>query len=461
VADFDQQIDSIKTPPHSLEAERAVLGGLLLEPGVWEDVSTAVVANDFYTQAHTLIFEAIEDLDRHDQPLDAVTLIETLKRHEHLDAVGGVEYIMELVEETPGASNVKAYAAIVQERALLRSMIATARHIADSAYKPAGRQAAQLLEEAEQEILRIAEARPGAGEAVQIDGVLKGALAKIEELFKTDGKITGISTGFKDLDDKTAGLQKSDLVIVAGRPSMGKTTFAMNLVESAFMNEEPAIVFSMEMPSEAIVMRLLASLGRIDSGRMRTGDLEPQDWDRLSTAVRLMQGKPLYIDDTPALTPTDMRARARRVDRQCRQKYGKGVSLVMVDYLQLMRVAGGGENRTNEISEISRSLKALAKELNCPVVALSQLNRSLEQRPNKRPVMSDLRESGAIEQDADIIMFIYRDEVYNEDSEDKGVAEIIIGKQRQGSIGTVRLAFIGKYTRFDDLAQGHYQDYQN
>ncbi|MGB0965118.1 MAG: replicative DNA helicase [Litorivicinus sp.] len=461
MADFDQQIDSIKTPPHSLEAERAVLGGLLLEPGVWEDVSTAVVANDFYTQAHTLIFEAIADLDRHDQPLDAVTLIETLKRHEHLDAVGGVEYIMELVEETPGASNVKAYAAIVQERALLRSMIATARHIADSAYKPAGRQAAQLLEEAEQEILRIAEARPGAGEAVQIDGVLKGALAKIEELFKTDGKITGISTGFKDLDDKTAGLQKSDLVIVAGRPSMGKTTFAMNLVESAFMNEEPAIVFSMEMPSEAIVMRLLASLGRIDSGRMRTGDLEPQDWDRLSTAVRLMQGKPLYIDDTPALTPTDMRARARRVDRQCRQKYGKGVSLVMVDYLQLMRVAGGGENRTNEISEISRSLKALAKELNCPVVALSQLNRSLEQRPNKRPVMSDLRESGAIEQDADIIMFIYRDEVYNEDSEDKGVAEIIIGKQRQGSIGTVRLAFIGKYTRFDDLAQGHYQDYQN
>ena len=442
-----------------MEAERAVLGGLLLEPGVWEDVSTVLVSADFYTQAHTLIFEAIEDLDRFDQPLDAVTLIETLKRHEHLDSVGGVEYIMELVEETPGASNVKAYAHIVQERSWLRNMISTARHIADSAYKQAGRQAAQLLEEAEQEILRIAEARPGAGEAVQIDGVLKGALAKIEELFKTDGKITGITTGFKDLDEKTAGLQKSDLVIVAGRPSMGKTTFAMNLVESAFMNEEPAVVFSMEMPSEQLVMRLLASLGRIDSSRMRTGDLEPQDWDRLSTAVRLMQGKPLFIDDTPALTPTDMRARARRVDRQCRQKYGKGVSVVMVDYLQLMRVAGGGENRTNEISEISRSLKALAKELDCPVVALSQLNRSLEQRPNKRPVMSDLRESGAIEQDADIIMFIYRDEVYNEDSEDKGMAEIIIGKQRQGSIGTVRLAFIGKYTRFDDLAQG-YGDYQ-
>ena len=457
--EFDQQLDAIKTPPHSMEAERAVLGGLLLEPGVWEDVSTVLVSADFYTQAHTLIFESIDDLDRFDQPLDAVTLIETLKRHEHLDSVGGVEYIMELVEETPGASNVKAYAHIVQERSLLRNMISTARHIADSAYKPAGRQAAQLLEEAEQEILRIAEARPGAGEAVQIDGVLKGALAKIEELFKTDGKITGITTGFKDLDEKTAGLQKSDLVIVAGRPSMGKTTFAMNLVESAFMNEEPAVVFSMEMPSEQLVMRLLASLGRIDSSRMRTGDLEPQDWDRLSTAVRLMQGKPLFIDDTPALTPTDMRARARRVDRQCRQKYGKGVSVVMVDYLQLMRVAGGGENRTNEISEISRSLKALAKELDCPVVALSQLNRSLEQRPNKRPVMSDLRESGAIEQDADIIMFIYRDEVYNEDSEDKGMAEIIIGKQRQGSIGTVRLAFIGKYTRFDDLAQG-YGDYQ-
>lgn len=461
MSDLEQQLDTIKTPPQSLEAERSVLGGLLLEPGVWEQVSSLLVAQDFYSPAHVMIYESIEDLERFNRPLDAVTLIENLRNKDHLEAVGGIEYIMELVEETPGASNVKAYAQIVQERSLLRNMIATARKIADSAYKPAGRQAAQLIEEAEQEILKIAEARPGAGEAVQIDPILKQALAKIDELFKTDGKITGVSTGFKDLDEKLAGLQKSDLVIVAGRPSMGKTTFAMNLVESAFMNDEPALVFSMEMPSEQIVMRLLASLGRIHAGRMRTGDLEPQDWDRLSTAVRLMQGKPLYIDDTPALTPTDMRSRARRVDRQCRQKYGKGVSVIMVDYLQLMRVAGGGENRTNEISEISRSLKALAKELECPVVALSQLNRSLEQRPNKRPVMSDLRESGAIEQDADVIAFIYRDEVYNEDTEDKGVAEIIIGKQRQGSIGTVRLAFIGKYTRFDDLAQGNYEDYQN
>ena len=392
MSDLEQQLDAIKTPPHSLEAERSVLGGLLLEPGVWEQVSTLLVAQDFYSPAHVMIYESIEDLERFNRPLDAVTLIENLRNKDHLESVGGIEYIMELVEETPGASNVKAYAQIVQERSLLRNMIATARKIADNAYKPAGRQAAQLIEEAEQEILKIAEARPGAGEAVQIDPILKQALAKIDELFKTDGKITGVSTGFKDLDDKLAGLQKSDLVIVAGRPSMGKTTFAMNLVESAFMNDEPALVFSMEMPSEQIVMRLLASLGRIHAGRMRTGDLEPQDWDRLSTAVRLMQGKPLYIDDTPALTPTDMRSRARRVDRQCRQKYGKGVSVIMVDYLQLMRVAGGGENRTNEISEISRSLKALAKELECPVVALSQLNRSLEQRPNKRPVMSDLRE---------------------------------------------------------------------
>ncbi|QGG79412.1 replicative DNA helicase [Litorivicinus lipolyticus] len=459
MAQLDNDIESIKTPPHSLEAERAVLGGLLLEPRVWEDVSTIVVAEDFYTQAHRLIFDAIVDLTRYDQPLDAVTLVETLKRHDTLADSGGAAYIMEMVEETPGASNVKAYAQIVQERSVLRNMIATARNIADSAYRPQGRLATQILEEAEQQILQIAENRPGVGEAVNVDRILESAIAKVEELFKTEGTITGVSTGFKDLDEKTAGMQKSDLVIVAGRPSMGKTTFAMNLVEAAFMRDVPAVVFSMEMPSEAIVMRLMASLGRINQGKLRTGDLQPEDWDRLTTAVRLMQGKPLYIDDTPALTPTDMRSRARRVDRQVRQKFGRGVGMVMVDYLQLMRVAGGGENRATEISEISRSLKALAKELECPVIALSQLNRSLEQRPNKRPVMSDLRESGAIEQDADIIMFIYRDEVYNENTEDKGVAEIIIGKQRQGSIGTVRLAFIGKYTRFDDLAQGNYEDY--
>ncbi|MGB0957501.1 MAG: replicative DNA helicase, partial [Litorivicinus sp.] len=392
MAQHDSDLESIKTPPHSIEAERAVLGGLLLEPRVWEDVSTLVVADDFYTPAHRLIFEAVVDLTKFDQPLDAVTLIETLKRHDTLDDSGGAAYIMEIVEETPGASNVKAYAQIVQERSVLRNMIATARNIADSAYRPQGRQASQILEEAEQQILQIAENRPGVGEAVSVDRILEQAIAKVEELFKTEGTITGVSTGFKDLDEKTAGMQKSDLVIVAGRPSMGKTTFAMNLVEAAFMRDVPAVVFSMEMPSDQIVMRLMASLGRINQGKLRTGDLQPEDWDRLTTAVRLMQGKPLYIDDTPALTPTDMRSRARRVDRQVRQKFGRGVGMVMVDYLQLMRVAGGGENRATEISEISRSLKALAKELECPVIALSQLNRSLEQRPNKRPVMSDLRE---------------------------------------------------------------------
>ncbi|MDX1633485.1 MAG: replicative DNA helicase, partial [Marinobacter sp.] len=355
---------------------------------------------------------------------------------------------------TPGAANIKAYAQIVRERSVMRQLVEVSGNIADSAFNPQGRTSDELLDEAERNVFRIAESRTKAGSGPQaINPILTKALSRIEELFESGDRITGLTTGFKDLDDWTSGMQPADLIIVAGRPSMGKTTFAMNIVENALLSSgEPILVFSMEMPADAIVMRMLSSLGRIDQTRMRSGRLEEDDWPRLTSAVSLLKDKPLYIDDTPGLSPTEMRSRARRIARENNGRLG----LIMADYLQLMRVPGSNEGRTAEISEISRSLKGLAKELSCPVVALSQLNRSLEQRPNKRPVNSDLRESGAIEQDADVIMFVYRDEVYNEDTQDKGIAEIIIGKQRNGPIGTVRLAFIGKFTKFEDLALGDY-----
>jgi replicative DNA helicase len=303
--------------------------------------------------------------------------------------------------------------------------------------------------------MQISEQGPKAGGPRDVNPLLKDAIDRIEELFTSGGDITGLSTGFTDLDGMTSGLQPSDLVIVAGRPSMGKTTFAMNLVENAVLRQDkPILVFSMEMPAEQLVIRMLSSIGKINQTRIRNGKLEQEDWPKLSTAVAKLKDVPLFIDDTPALTPTELRSRARRVARE-----HNGLGMIMVDYLQLMQIAGSSEGRTAEISEISRNLKAIAKEFNCPMVALSQLNRSLEQRPNKRPVNSDLRESGAIEQDADVIMFIYRDEVYHEDTPDKGVAEIIIGKQRNGPIGTCRLAFIGEFTRFENLARGGYEDY--
>lgn len=450
---YDLETAALKVPPHSIEAEQAVLGGLMLDNNAWERVSDAVSDGDFYRHDHRLIFRAIVTLAERNSPFDVVTLSEQLDKEGHLSQVGGLAYLGELAKNTPSVANIKAYAQIIRERATLRQLIGISNDIADMAYAPQGKSAIEVLDEAERQIFQIAEARPKAGGPVGINEILVKTIDRIDELFNTNEGLTGISTGFTDLDGMTSGLQPADLVIVAGRPSMGKTTFAMNLVENAVLRSDKVIlVFSLEMPSDSIVMRMLSSLGRIDQTKVRSGKLEDDDWPRLTSAVNLLNERKLFIDDTAGISPTEMRARARRLARE----HGE-IGMIMVDYLQLMRIPGSsGDNRTNEISEISRSLKALAKEFNCPVIALSQLNRSLEQRPNKRPVNSDLRESGAIEQDADIIMFVYRDEVYHPETEYKGVAEIIIGKQRNGPIGTCRLAFIGKYTRFDNLAPGLY-----
>lgn len=450
----DVQSAAIKIPPHSVEAEQSVIGGLMLDNRAFDDVSELLTDVDFYRRDHRLIYRAIAQLAELSKPYDVVTLGEALDNAGLLEESGGMAYLAQLAKNTPSASNIKAYAEIVRQRSVLRQMITVSNEIADSAFNPEGRNATELLDEAERKVFSIAEQGAKQGGPQPIKDVLKATVDKIDELFKSDEKLTGIPTGFTDLDEKTSGLQGGALVIVAARPAMGKTTFSMNMAENALIRTgKPVLVFSMEMPAEQIVMRMLASLGRIDMSRVTSGKLEEDDWPRFSSAVSLLAEQKLFIDDSAGLSPTEVRARARRVARE----HGE-IGLIMVDYLQLMQVPGA-ESRVNEISEISRSLKGLAKEMDCPVVALSQLNRSLEQRPNKRPVMSDLRESGAIEQDADIIMFIYRDEVYNEDSDDKGTAEIIIGKQRNGPIGTVRLAFLGRYTRFEDLAHNTYGDF--
>ncbi|MFB9869099.1 replicative DNA helicase [Vreelandella sulfidaeris] len=449
----DQETAALKLPPHSLEAEQSVLGGLMLDNQAWDNVSERLVADDFYRYEHRLVFNVMIHLAESGQPLDVVTLSEALEARDQLDTVGGLAFLAELARNTPSASNIRAYADIVRERATLRKLIRAANQIADSAFTPQGRPADELLNEAERLVFQIAEERPKTGGPIGMSDLLTKAVDRIDELFNLKGEMTGLSTGFRDLDEMTTGLQPSDMVVIAGRPSMGKTTFAMNLVEHAVIaSDKPVMVFSMEMPAESLMLRMLSSLGRIDQTRVRTGQLEDEDWPRLTSAVNLLKDKQLFIDDTAALSPNEMRSRLRRVVRE----HGN-IALIMIDYLQLMQIPGFSENRTGEISEISRSLKGLAKEFNCPVVALSQLNRSLEQRPNKRPVMSDLRESGAIEQDADVIAFVYRDEVYNPDNPDnQGIAELIIGKQRNGPIGTVHMAFIGKYTRFEDLAPDSY-----
>jgi replicative DNA helicase len=447
--DYDGDVARIKMQPHSIEAEQSVLGGLLLSSDGWDSVAEAVAAEDFYRPDHRLIFRHVARLAEASEPVDVITVADKLQASGELEAAGGLAYLTELAEGTPSASNIRAYAQVVSERANVRRLIQAAQEIAESGFNPEGRSADELIDAAERRIMQIAEQGPKAGGPQTINPLLQGALTRIEELFQSGGDITGLSTGYLDLDRLTSGLQRSDLVIVAGRPSMGKTSFAMNLVEHAALHQErPVLVFSMEMPAEQLIMRMLSSIGRINQSKVRNGKLDQEDWPKLSGAVGKLKDVPLYIDDTPALTPTEVRSRARRVVRE----HGD-LAMIMVDYLQLMQIAGSSEGRTAEISEISRNLKAIAKEFGCPVVALSQLNRSLEQRPNKRPVNSDLRDSGAIEQDADVILFIYRDEVYNEDSPDKGVAEIIIGKQRNGPIDTVRLAFIGEYTRFENLAR--------
>ncbi|EJE3358928.1 replicative DNA helicase [Escherichia coli] len=453
----DPQVAGLKVPPHSIEAEQSVLGGLMLDNERWDDVAERVVADDFYTRPHRHIFTEMARLQESGSPIDLITLAESLERQGQLDSVGGFAYLAELSKNTPSAANISAYADIVRERAVVREMISVANEIAEAGFDPQGRTSEDLLDLAESRVFKIAESRANKDEGPKnIADVLDATVACIEQLFQQphDG-VTGVNTGYDDLNKKTAGLQPSDLIIVAARPSMGKTTFAMNLVENAAMlQDKPVLIFSLEMPSEQIMMRSLASLSRVDQTKIRTGQLDDEDWARISgTMGILLEKRNIYIDDSSGLTPTEVRSRARRIARE----HG-GIGLIMIDYLQLMRVPALSDNRTLEIAEISRSLKALAKELNVPVVALSQLNRSLEQRADKRPVNSDLRESGSIEQDADLIMFIYRDEVYHENSDLKGIAEIIIGKQRNGPIGTVRLTFNGQWSRFDNYAGPQYDD---
>ncbi|MBT8122232.1 MAG: replicative DNA helicase [Gammaproteobacteria bacterium] len=444
--------DALKVPPHSLQAEQAVLGGLMLDNNAWDSIADVVCEEDFYRRNHRLIFRAIAQLAEQGNPLDAVTLSEWLEQNSLLNDVGGLSALGMLAQNTPSAANIKAYAAIVRENSVMRQLIDVGNQIAGSAYETEGRDSGELLDNAEKLVFDIAEqGKRGKRGFRNIRGLLAAAVDRIDMLFQQDSAITGVSTGFTDLDNMTAGLQPSDLIIVAGRPSMGKTTLAVNFAENAAIKDQvPVAIFSMEMPGEHLALRMMSSLGHIDQHKIRTGKLDDDDWPRLTSAVSLLDGAPIFIDDTPALTPMELRARARRLKRE------HNLGLIVIDYLQLMQGTSNRENRATEISEISRNLKALAKELEVPVIALSQLNRSLEQRTDRRPVMSDLRESGAIEQDADVIMFIYRDEVYNEDSPQKGLAEIIIGKQRNGPIGKCTLTFRGQFTRFENYAADNY-----
>jgi replicative DNA helicase len=449
----DSQIDALKVPPHSLEAEQSVLGGLLLENGAADRIADILGAADFYSDAHRALFDAIIGLIADNKPADVVTVGEVLSSLRKLDYIGGMAYLGALVENVPTAANIRRYAEIVRERAILRRLAAAGGEIADSAYNPLGRSVREVLDGAETKIFEIAEHGARGQQGFQeLRPLLTEAVERIELLFRRDNPsdVTGVPTGFTDLDRMTSGLQEGDLIVIAGRPSMGKTSLALNIGEHIALSAKlPVAIFSMEMGAMQLAMRLIGSVGRLDQHKVRTGQLAPDDWERLSEALGRLSEAAIHVDETAALNALELRARARRLARQ----YGGKLGAIIVDYLQLMQAIAEGENRATEISEISRSLKALAKELKVPVIALSQLNRSLEQRPNKRPIMSDLRESGAIEQDSDVILFIYRDEVYNEDSQDKGVAEIIIGKQRNGPIGTVRLAFLGQYTRFENLAQ--------
>lgn len=448
----DLAIETLKIPPHSVEAEQAVLGGLMLDNQSLDKIADRISHDDFYRHDHRLIFNAMMDLARKDKPFDVLTVADNLKSQNNLEEAGGDVYLFELANNTPSASNIAAYSDIVRERSVLRQLISASNDIADTAFHPDGRDSLSILDEAERRVFEISEKKSRGGGAQDIKALLAKAADRIDTLFHSKEHITGLATGFADLDEKTSGLQDSDLIIIAGRPSMGKTAFAMNIAENAAIkSKKPVLVFSMEMPGESLAMRMMSSLGRIDQHKIRTGQLEDEDWPRMTSAISILSEAPLFIDDTPALSPVELRARSRRIAKEY-----NGLGLIVVDYLQLMQVPGTKENRTNEISEISRNLKALAKELNVPIIALSQLNRSLETRTDKRPVMSDLRDSGSIEQDADVILFIYRDEVYNENSPEKGKAEIIISKQRNGPIGRLHLTFLGKYTRFENFSQDHY-----
>jgi replicative DNA helicase len=455
MSDFDADLTALKLPPHSVEAEQSVLGGLLLENHAWERVADLVNEQDFYRADHRHIWNQIVRLIDENKPADVVTVAEALESHNRLDDIGGLAYLAALAQNTPSAANIRRYAEIVRERSVLRKLVEVGGEISTAAFNPNGRSATEILDEAEARVFEIKEAGAKATQGFQpLQPLLKEVVTRIDELYNRDNpsEVTGVPTGYADLDTKTSGLQPGDLIIVAGRPSMGKTAFSLNIAENVALDSNlPVAVFSMEMGATQLVMRMLGSVGRLDQHKLRTGRITDDDWPRLTHALGSLNEAKLFIDESPGLTAMEVRARARRLARQCE---GGQLGLIVLDYLQLMSGNGRGENRATEISDISRSLKSLAKELHVPVVALSQLNRSLEQRPNKRPVMSDLRESGAIEQDADVILFIYRDEVYNPDTPDKGMAEIIIGKQRNGPIGTVRLTFLGEYTRFENFATG-------
>ncbi|MBJ7379781.1 MAG: replicative DNA helicase [Polynucleobacter sp.] len=451
----DSVVQALKVPPHSVEAEQSVLGSLLLDNSAWDRLGGILTENDFYRREHALVYHVIQKLVGDNRPADVITVYEALKNDPDGDLVG-IDYLNSLAQSTPSAANIKGYAEIIRDRSILRRLIEVSEGIVHSAFSPEGRAVKQLLDEAESRILQIGEDGSRKADYLEIEPLLSEVVKRIDELYNREGgsDITGIATGFVDLDRQTSGLQKGDLVIVAGRPSMGKTAFALNIAENVALNEGlPIAIFSMEMSGAQLATRLLGSVGRVDQTRMRTGKLQDEEWPRVTDAIARLSNTQILIDETGSLTCLELRARARRIARN----FGGTLGMVVVDYLQLMSGSTGGasENRATEISEISRSLKSLAKELQCPVVALSQLNRGLEQRPNKRPVMSDLRESGAIEQDADLIIFIYRDEVYHPDTTtDKGVAEIIIGKQRNGPIGVVRLSWQGQFTKFDNLASG-------
>ncbi|MEW7849297.1 replicative DNA helicase [Massilia aurea] len=454
----DPQLDALRIPPHSIEAEQSVIGGLLRDNAAWDRIADFMNAEDFYRYDHRIIFEQMVRLINGGKPADVITVYEACNQLGKADDVGGLQYLNAMAQNTPSAANIRRYAEIVRDRGILRKLITVADEISGNAFNPQGKEVKQMLDEAESKIFAIAESGSRGQQGWNaIQPLLTQVVERIDELYSREnqGEITGVPTGFIDLDRMTSGLQPGDLVIVAGRPSMGKTAFSVNIGENVAIEAGlPVAIFSMEMGGTQLAMRMLGSVGQLDQHRLRTGRLNDEDWPRLTHAIQKMNDAQLYIDETPALNPIEMRARARRLARQC----GK-LGMIIVDYLQLMQGSTPGDNRASEISEISRSLKGLAKELQCPVIALSQLNRSLEQRPNKRPVMSDLRESGAIEQDADVIIFLYRDEVYNPDSPDKGTAEIIIGKQRNGPIGAIRLTWIGQYTKFGNYS-GNLSVYQ-
>jgi len=449
----DSQIDALKLPPYSLEAEQSVLGGLLLDNSAWEKIADAVNAGDFYRADHRQIYSHISRLIDENKPADALTVAESLERSGKLEEVGGQAYIASLAVNTPSVANVRRYAQIVRERAIMRKLAEVGTGITESVFNPLGRSAKDLLDHAEQEVFAIAEAGSrGRQGFIDLNTLGAQVISRIDTLYRREDKsdVTGIATGYVDLDRMTSGFQQGDLIIIAGRPSMGKTALALNIAEHVALEVGlPVGIFSMEMGGTQLATRLLGSLSKVDQQRLRNGDLTDDDWSELTKAMGRLTDAPIYVDETAALNALELRARARRLYRQCG---GPGLGLIVVDYLQLMSASGQNENRATEIAEISRSLKALAKELNVPVVALSQLNRGIESRQEKRPMMSDLRESGALEQDADLILFIYRDEVYNPDTPRKGIAEIIVGKQRNGPTGKVELTFLGKHTRFENFA---------